>query len=140
MQLLDGSREEYETIRGKGAASAHVVMPPAVAVGDKLLSRGREVTLLSVLPSNGCVVQFGEGDVTNDESYDSMFGNEAGSARLSRCPASLAPDERVEYANAVSKSTRVRVCLRPPCQCHFLRPLATPYDPLRPRTTPYDPL
>ena len=61
----------------------------------------------------GCVVQFGSGDLTNEEPYESMFGKAVGSARLSRLPALLAPDERAERSDAVTKTTRVcvsRVC------------------------------
>mmetsp|Transcript_9605 Transcript_9605/g.24630 ORF Transcript_9605/g.24630 Transcript_9605/m.24630 type:complete len:195 (+) Transcript_9605:179-763(+) len=81
--------------------------------GDKVLSHGDPCELTRFdWPDHpplalGCVLTFRSDDGAEQErTYETMFGNQAGSARLQRPVTTLAPGDRTPSANATSAETR----------------------------------
>jgi len=105
--------------------------------GEEVLSHGlrAELTRISVQPNEQepevgwpCVVTFRAGASEQEYSYSSMFGKQAGSARLQRIPPTLAPHDIATSSNAVSPKTRVlvrmhaeNVCPISPCKRDSMR-------------------
>ena len=117
--------------------------------GEQVLSDGERCELTRICPPCGsnalgqcgnalcpcghkcgppCVITMREGDDSEEHSYTSMFGNQAGSARIQREPPSLAPPPREtrKDKHGLVKRARVKsfaeeICATSPCKRDAMR-------------------
>ena len=125
---VEGREEQatYASMYGYQKGSARLQKP--LVAGDDVLSHGDPAELTSINPDGSCVVTFRSGGGEQQVTYNSMYGKQAGSARLQRPPPTLAPPPRATPSNAISKETRALVdahaksiCPESPCKRDHVR-------------------
>lgn len=104
--------KEFEAVFGRQARSANLKMPPALSVGDTVISHGAKAEVATLLTNGGCTLFFQstEGSYCQRHTYRFRLGKAVGSARLHRPPPLLSPPSRVAGTFAVTSEIRQLVC------------------------------
>ena len=70
-------------------------------VGDVVLSRGEQAVFVRFLPDGGCILRLrdGNGDHVKEQQFESLYGNEPGSAHLTMPPLLVKGDAVVAHGD-----------------------------------------